>query len=394
MIKQLLWITLVLTACRSEVVNVSFEDVSTPAGDFTLYPNLISHKGELYLSWVEEKHPPMAELKYARLVDGEWTESRTIAKDSTWFINWADFPSVFPAEDGSLTAHFLAKSGPGVYDYDVRVAHSEGIDSKWSFPGKPYSDTTKAEHGFVSIFDQEGNTGMVWLDGRMYKKGDERMTLRTAVLKDGQWLGEDVLLDEKICDCCQTGAAKTEDGVVIVYRNRTYDEIRDIYRILYRDGKWSDPAPVANDNWNIAGCPVNGPSIDAVGNEIAVGWFTGAKGVSAVKLAFSQNGGDTFSEPVRIDKGNPIGRIDLQWDTENRVWVSWMENVGETDSEILLKAFDRKGNQLGEWAVATVKNARATGFPRLSLLEDTAYLAWTSADDTSRVIMKKIILPL
>lgn len=394
MLKHLLWLTLVFTACKTDVSNISFEEIATPAGGFSLYPNLFTHGGELYLSWIEEKRPPMAELKYSRLVDGEWSRPRTIAKDSTWFINWADFPSVFPAEDGSLTAHFLAKSGAGVYDYDVQVAYSGGENSEWAFPGKPYADTTKAEHGFVSIFDLEGNTGLVWLDGRMYKKGEERMTLRTAILKDGKWLGEEVLLDEKICDCCQTGAAKTENGVVIVYRNRTHDEIRDIYRILYRDGQWSEPAPVANDNWNIAGCPVNGPAIDALGNEVAVGWFTGAEGVSAVKLAFSPDGGESFGEPVRVDNGNPIGRVDVQWDTENRLWISWMENTGETDSEILLKAFERDGNLLGEWTAATVKSARATGFPKLSLLDHTAYLAWTSADDTSRVIMKKFILPL
>ena len=40
---------------------------------------------------------------------------------------------------------------------------------------------------------------------------------------------ERAVLDARACDCCQTDAAMTSAGPVVVYRNRTEEEIRDIY---------------------------------------------------------------------------------------------------------------------------------------------------------------------
>jgi hypothetical protein len=42
-------------------------------------------------------------------------------------------------------------------------------------------------------------------------------------------LTDDLLLDDMTCTCCQTSAAVTGDGTVLLaYRDRTVDEVRDI----------------------------------------------------------------------------------------------------------------------------------------------------------------------
>ena len=59
-------------------------------------------------------------------------------------------------------------------------------------------------------------------------------------------LAPEVPLDTRICDCCQTSVARTSDGPVIVYRDRSPEEIRDIY-IVRRVGRtWTAPAAVSN----------------------------------------------------------------------------------------------------------------------------------------------------
>src|SRR5262245_18891800 len=119
------------------------------------------------------------------------------------------------------------------------------------------------------------------------------------------------MLDMKVCECCQTSAAMTDDGPVVVYRDSSDQEIRDISVIRLTDGKWSQPRWVAQDGWQINGCPVNGPAIAASGRRVAVAWFTGAAGAQNVKLAFSGDLGESFGETITVDDGSPLGRVDV-----------------------------------------------------------------------------------
>jgi hypothetical protein len=143
----------------------------------------------------------------------------------------------------------------------------------WSDAVRPHTDGTPTEHGFVSVYPEEQGTGLLWLDGRkMINEAAEDptengMTLRSAILAaDGSLQGKSTV-DELICDCCQTDVAIAADGPVAVYRNRTTDEIRDVFVTRFVDGAWLAGVALANDNWHIAGCPVNGPAGHTVGGQ-------------------------------------------------------------------------------------------------------------------------------
>lgn len=70
----------------------------------------------MLLSWLEPAGEQRHALRYAvRSHQSAWSEPRTIAEGSDWFVNWADFPAVAALPDGTLFAHWLAKSGPGSY---------------------------------------------------------------------------------------------------------------------------------------------------------------------------------------------------------------------------------------------------------------------------------------
>ena len=90
-----------------------------------------------------------------------------------WFVNWADFPSLATLPDGTLLAHWLRKSGPGTFTYDVQLAVSRDAGATWSEPLVPHRDGTESEHGFVSMAPEAGDRMCVaWLDGRS-TVGDE-----------------------------------------------------------------------------------------------------------------------------------------------------------------------------------------------------------------------------
>jgi hypothetical protein len=113
------------------------------------------------------------------------------------------------------------------------------------------------------------------LDGRQLSQENEgdMALFYTTIGKDGS-IGSETTLDSRVCECCQTSAAATPDGLLVVYRDRSPKEIRDISIVRYASGKWSTPVTVSNDGWQIDACPVNGPAISASGRNVAVAWFT------------------------------------------------------------------------------------------------------------------------
>jgi hypothetical protein len=277
----------------------------SPTGGDSREPELnATQDGRIILSWVEKIGQKRYALRTATRDGKDWSEARTVAQGENWFVNWADFPSVIALSDGSLAAHWLVKSGKGTYAYNVNIAKSKDGGKTWSKPIVPHRDNTPTEHGFVSLVPMpDGRLGAVWLDGRNMKdmkEGDNHapasasMTLRYAAIDADGNLSDEAQLDERVCECCQTSAALTSEGVMAVYRDRSQTEVRDIYSVRQSNGAWGSPRLVNADNWEINGCPVNGPSIAADGRRVAVAWFTEAGKQPRVKIAFS---GDAGAKP-------------------------------------------------------------------------------------------------
>ena len=93
---------------------------------------------------------------------------------------------------------------------------------------------------------------------------------------------------------------------VVVYRDRSDEEIRDMSIVRYVNESWTSPKTIHADNWQIKACPVNGPRADAIGNNLAIAWFSMKDKKGEVKVVFSNDGGATFEEPIRIDEGNQL----------------------------------------------------------------------------------------
>lgn len=344
-------------------------------------PNLTKGPdGKIYMSWVE-KSEEGASLSYATLDENQWTKQTKIANGENWFVNWADFPSLL-VTDSFYAAHFLAYTAEGKYSYGVNLVSSES-GSQWSEPMLAHDDGTPTEHGFVTLLPMgQENYMAVWLDGRKYVDTEEHeatkeMTLRSAIFdKEGNKLDEDII-DPRTCDCCQTDGVITSRGPAIVYRDRGLMEVRDIYMSRFENGEWLEPWVVHSDNWEIPGCPVNGPAIDTNGDKLAVAWFTAANGTSKVMITFSENVGDDFSEPVRIDLGNPLGRVDVK-QFENFAVVSWMEEKNDT-AFVYCRKVNLDGSFEEPIVVVETSSSRSSGFPRMEKDGNDLIFAWTVA---------------
>lgn len=364
--------------------------MEAPSGEGSRWPGLSSDADGVVLSWLEPDAEGRWSLRMSRLEVEQWSPVRTVASEETrpFFVNWADFPSVWAGGDGLLTAHWLVRGTEGGYDYGIRTAFSRDGGATWSEPWTPHEDGTPTEHGFVSMVPLPGGkVGMTWLDGRKgadlppgRSEGAVEMTLRFRQASATGEPGPEVLLDGRICDCCQTDAAVTDRGPVVVYRNRTEEEVRDIY--LTRKGRdgWTEGHAVHADGWVFPACPVNGPSVDASGESVVVAWFTGANQRAAVYAAFSDDAGDSFGTRIRIDEGNPLGRVDVLMLADGSALVSWIERTG-AGADIRARKLGRDGS-LGEPLVISGTSAgRDSGFPRMAKdPEGGVVFAWTEPE--------------
>jgi hypothetical protein len=366
------------------------DTLRSPAGDGSGEPNLTTGPdGRVYLSWLEAVDDSTHALRFSILQDAGWSAARTIAQRADLFVNWADFPSLTPLAPGHLAAHWLQRSGATKYAYDVRITQSTDDGQSWSESVVPHRDGTPTEHGFVSLFPFQDSLGAVWLDGRNFGKAAQgesanMMLVMTAIAPSGA-SGAERILDTRVCDCCQTSLAIASSGPVVVYRDRLEGEIRDISLARWSATGWTRGAVVHADNWRIDACPVNGPAIDASGDRVAVAWFTAARDTARVYLARSADGGLSFGEPIRIDEGNPVGRVDVELDEHGGAIVSWMEFASEQQADVRVRRVGPNGVSTASRVVARTSGARASGFPRMTARGDDLVFAWTEAGTPSRV---------
>jgi hypothetical protein len=260
---------------------------------------------------------------------------------------------------------------------------------------RPHTDSSNTEHGFVSLWRTARGEGVeaVWLDGRKYDRSGHsptnEMSLATAAFTmDGTISLAERILDGRVCDCCQTSAAVTARGPVIVYRDRSAGEIRDI-GVVRREstggGRWTEPATVHADGWKIDACPVNGPSIAARGEDVVVAWFTAANDTPMVRVAFSRDAGATFAAPIRVDEGQPAGRVDVAITNDGAALVTWIERTGGDTAAVRLRRVLRGGRADAPATIATSSAARASGFPRMVVAGNEAVIAWTTPARPSEV---------
>ena len=365
------------------------DSISNPAGPGSAEPSLaVAPDGRVYMTWLEPADSGHA-LKVAFLEGAKWSEPQTIRKARDFFVNWADFPSIEVLSGGRLAVHWLQRNGTGTYAYGVRIAQSGDQGKTWSAGVTPHRDSSQSEHGFVAMWRENDQLGAAWLDGRKFSKdghhaSNEMMLVSTTMNAKGV-LGPEIRLDERTCDCCQNTAAMTANGPIIAYRDRSPDEIRDIYVTRRVGGRWTPGVPVYSDNWKIAACPVNGPAIAASGNRVAIAWFSAARDSAQVKVAFSNNAGAKFELPVRVDGGNPGGRVDIALLGDGSALVTWIERTGGDTAEVRMRRVSDGGKLGAVRTIAVSSAARASGFPRMVLSGSDVVIAWTVPGRPSRI---------
>lgn len=371
-------------------------------------PNVVADpaRQRFVLSWQERDADGCATLRTATLGrDGTLGTPRDVARGCDWFVNWADFPSIAIADNGDWWTYYLQKSGASTYAYDIRLVRSEDEGRSWSAPITPHDDRTPTEHGFVSMVPMGGDRMlMAWLDGRNtlvptpngghdahgtghgassggHAHTEGPMSLRSAEIGRDFVLRHAEEVDARVCSCCPTDLVRRGEGAVLVYRNRSEDEIRDVYAADYRDGRWTPGAAVRTDGWQIAACPVNGPALATSDDRVAALWPTMAGATLTVKGALV----GATDPAIALESGEAVlGRPDLAPWREGRWLATWL-GAGAGGAQALRIATLPPSLALAPALVqdvALLPPGRGTGMPRLASLGEVAVLVWTEPKGT------------
>lgn len=402
----ILLLPLALAACGDK--SPAPAAASDPSAAYTVHPwplpsttgsaqpdLLMTADGRLMLSWISSVPGRRNALRFVSLAEnGHWQSGpRTVAVGEHLMANWADVPHMaFTSADGAgtLWVHWLQKSGDG-YAADIALTNSTDAGFNWSAPVLVNDDGTEAEHGFVSMWPADnGNLGVAWLDGR----AGTSTQLRAAMFDTNLQRSHEQVIDEMTCDCCQTSVAVTAKGPLLVYRDRTPDEIRDIAATRFDGSAWSEPKPVHADGWKIDACPVNGPAVAADGKNAVVAWFTGAGDDPRVLVARSTDAGDSFGEPVVLEQGEAVeGRVAVAMDAE-QAWILWVHEDGNGQSLWLSRRSPDLSKEFQRVQVATLQGrGKATGFPQIALRGGAAHIVWTDIVDGAPHLQGAIVSP-
>jgi len=380
------------TACARapgiEDSSFAITPLTLSAAEDSRMPQLTASADRAVVSWVDidtegTSGDSRATLRFAERSASGWTEPRTAASGTNWFLTAADVPSVARLDDGTIAAHWPEATDPENEAYDVRLVFSKDEGRTWTAPISPHHDGTKTQHGFASLFQMPGaGLGLVWLDGRQVdpKSGKDDMSVRAATFNRDGTQTSDTLVDARVCDCCPMSTAVTPDGPIVAFRDRSAGEIRDIAVSRFANGAWTTPRTVHDDGWEIRACPVNGPAISAHGRTVAIAWFTAKDDQGHAFAAFSQDAGATFAAPVRLDDVGSTGRVGVAVLDDGSAAATWVEVV-DRQAKFQLRRVDASGRRSPAQTVATMSGGRSSVYPRLVRRGQELLLAWVGTEN-------------
>lgn len=341
--------------------------------------------------------------------DGVPTGRGVIAKGANWFVNWADTPALAVLDNGDWVAFWLQRNDPTMPEgYDIRMVRSTDRGDTWSSPISPHRDGTKTQHGFVSmVADGDDRILMAWLDGRRaaaattdhaesisHDHESAPMTLRSAVIDGANQIVDEAEIDTRTCSCCQTDMARWGRRTLVVYRDRTDDEIRDISIAMRSRTEWGSPKTLHADGWKIDGCPVNGPAIAVSGSKGLVFWPTLVNEQMTLRYVLAESTAALLGDPTMHElqpPAAPSGRVDAAvW--HDSFLLTWISRARDRPA-IELAVLNADGGAETSIPIAEpALRGRATGFPRVASDGKRALVVWPELGGDGRPVIGAALL--
>jgi hypothetical protein len=177
----------------------------------------------------------------------------------------------------------------------------------------------------------------------------------------------------------------TSRGPVVVYRDRTEAEVRDVVVRAYAGGAWRAPVPLGAEGWRIEGCPVNGPAIAARADDVVAAWFSAADDKPRVRFARSSDGGQSFESAVDVDAAGAFGQVDVALLDDATAVVTWWRRAEGGRTALAARTVSRDGALGPITTIAENAIAQPLDVPEAVSTDDALLVTWTDVEDGGRV---------
>ncbi len=247
------------------------------------------------------------QVLYSRWDGQKFSNPQRIPMEENPKVHSESIPKLLFKPNGDLLLFYEVKIPDPTND---RVSHVKYQVSKddgkiWSTPYRVHSDNSPGKgHSFFDVaLLADGEIGAVWLDTVLMAGGRSVLFSKT---NSKNRFGTESVVDSLACQCCRTALYADSSGLIsVVYRDILPGSIRDISLATSRDGgaTFRNSISFSFDQWNLEGCPHNGPDVVSDGKKIYTTWYTGASqnGVYFAEL-------DTLGKALGKEKLSPNGR--------------------------------------------------------------------------------------
>jgi BNR repeat-like domain len=349
------------------------ETVANPSAAGSLQPTWsATPDGHAILSWIEPAKGGGYVLRYAVRGASGWSEARTVAANRHFFHHPAETPEVMAVSDRLWMAHWVENMESSEAEFVYVSSSTDGV--RWNAPVMVNKDRSQVEHGLASMTaSATGEVSLFWLETPQGEDGPGYL-MHSVVNTAGQPIKEE-RLESDVCNCCPTAVVRTPKGLLVAYRDRTKDDIRDISVLRFENGHWSQPKNVHADNWKLNACPTNAAALAVRGDHVALAWYTGAQDSPRVQLVFSSDGGATFGKPVLVSTGHAYGYTSVALAEDGTAFVSWLQQGESNAARVLARAVTSAG-VAGPVAQVAEGGRMAVGYPRVFNGGSETWIAW------------------
>ena len=265
-------------------------------------------QGQPIAVWTEKaQDSDQIQVLYSRWDGQEFSDPQRIPMEENPKVHSESIPKLLFKPNGDLLLFYEVKIPNPTNDRVSQVKYIISTDDgkTWSEPFRVHSDNSpdKAHSFFDVALLPDGEIGAVWLDTALIEGG--RSVLFSKTKSDNRF-GKESVVDSLACQCCRTALYADSTGLIsVVYRDILPGSIRDISLATSRDGgaTFSNSISFSFDQWNLEGCPHNGPDVVSDGEKIYTTWYTGAS-QNGVYFAELNTQGRTLSK----EKLSPNGR--------------------------------------------------------------------------------------
>lgn len=341
--------------------------VASPAASGAVGASLAkAADGSVWLTWAEPADGNERMLQISRFDASakQWLAAQTIYRGPELASLADEPPALVFGPNGRASVLWSNGKGTALY------RQSTDGGKTWNKLG-PITSESNALEKISAVALPDGRVMAAWLDGRAIKT-----TGRTQLF--ARFLGEpgaDQLVDRSVCECCPLGLTSFPDGTVLLaYRGRSKDDMRDILVASYLEDRWDPRIANTHDQWKPPQCPIHGARIASDGPRVGKAWFTAANDDPRVLVATSPDAGGIYTRAVRADLGNPSGHVDTALLRDGTQFVTWLEHTYDVTSQpnltLYLRRYGPTGNTLLPVVLATMKNNPNAGVPRMAVIKD------------------------